>query len=111
MPDATDFVAACSRARDAQRDWAATPAPRRGRAIQQIGRIVEANKEALARVMTGEMGKPIAESRGEVQEVIDTCDFFLGEGRRLASREPSLVVARTELPPPPSTSPRWYRRA
>ena len=31
--------------------------------------------------------------------------------RRLASREPSLVVARTELPPPPSTSPRWYRRA
>lgn len=46
-----DFVVGCGRAREAQRDWAATPAPRRGRAIQQIGRIVEANKEALARIV------------------------------------------------------------
>ena len=45
--------------------------------------IVEANKEALAALVTREIGKPLAESRGEVQEVIDTCSFFAGEGRRL----------------------------
>jgi acyl-CoA reductase-like NAD-dependent aldehyde dehydrogenase len=81
--DAEAFVAACAMARDAQRAWAATPAPRRGRAIQQIGRIVEANKESLARLVTREIGKPYPEALGEVQEIIDTCDFFLGEGRRL----------------------------
>ena len=59
------------------------PAPVRGRAIQQVGRLVEANKEALARLVTREIGKPYAESLGEVQEIVDTCDFFLGEGRRL----------------------------
>jgi len=59
------------------------PAPVRGRAIQQVGRLVEANKEALARLVTQEIGKPYAESLGEVQEIVDTCDFFLGEGRRL----------------------------
>ena len=51
--------------------------------IAQVGRLVEANKEALARLVTREIGKPYAESLGEVQEIIDTCDFFLGEGRRL----------------------------
>src|SRR4051794_8153505 len=81
--DAAAFVAACRDARAAQPAWAATPAPRRGRAIQQIGRIVEANKESLARLVTREIGKPYAEALGEVQEIIDTCDFFVGEGRRL----------------------------
>jgi aldehyde dehydrogenase (NAD+) len=51
--------------------------------ISAIGRIVAENKEALAQLVTREVGKPIGESRGEVQEIIDTCDFFLGEGRRL----------------------------
>jgi acyl-CoA reductase-like NAD-dependent aldehyde dehydrogenase len=55
----------------------------RGRVIAQVGRLVEANKETLAALVTREMGKPYAESLGEVQEIIDTCDFFLGEGRRL----------------------------
>ena len=81
--DEQTFVDAARAARAAQRGWAATPAPRRGRAIQQIGRIVEANKESLARLIVREIGKPLVEARGEVQEVIDTCDFFLGEGRRL----------------------------
>ena len=79
----TTFVDACRAARAAQRDWAAVPAPVRGRVIAQVGRLVEANKEALARLVTREIGKPYAESLGEVQEIIDTCDFFLGEGRRL----------------------------
>jgi alpha-ketoglutaric semialdehyde dehydrogenase len=77
------LVDAARAARDAQRAWAQTPAPQRGRAIQQIGRIVENNKEALARLVTREIGKPYPESLGEVQEIIDTCDFFLSEGRRL----------------------------
>jgi acyl-CoA reductase-like NAD-dependent aldehyde dehydrogenase len=80
---ADTMLAACEAARGAQRGWAETPAPRRGRVVQQIGRIVEANKELLAQLVTDEIGKPYAESLGEVQEIIDTCDFFLGEGRRL----------------------------
>ena len=83
LGDASTFVDACRAARSAQESWAHTPAPQRGRAIQQIGRIVEANKEALARIVTREIGKPYPEALGEVQEIIDTCDFFLGEGRRL----------------------------
>ena len=55
----------------------------RGRAIAHIGRLVEANQEKLARLVTREIGKPYPEALGEVQEIIDTCDFFLGEGRRL----------------------------
>ena len=83
LGDAQAFVDACRAAREAQAEWAATPAPVRGRAIQQIGRLVERNKEALARLVTREIGKPYAESLGEVQEIVDTCDFFLSEGRRL----------------------------
>jgi acyl-CoA reductase-like NAD-dependent aldehyde dehydrogenase len=83
LADASVFLEACRGAREAQPAWARTPAPTRGRAIQQIGRLVEANKEALARLITREIGKPYRESLGEVQEVIDTCDFFTSEGRRL----------------------------
>ncbi|HSD76394.1 MAG TPA: aldehyde dehydrogenase family protein [Solirubrobacteraceae bacterium] len=83
LGDAGTLADACRRARAAQRAWAATPAPVRGRAIQQAGRLVEDNKEALARIVTREVGKPYAEALGEVQEVVDTCSFFLSEGRRL----------------------------
>jgi len=83
LGDAGTFAGACRTARAAQPGWAAVPAPVRGRAIQQLGRLVEDNKEALSQLITREIGKPIKESRGEVQEVIDTCNFFLGEGRRL----------------------------
>src|SRR5918999_1768798 len=83
LADAGGFVEACHVAREAQRVWAAVPAPVRGRVVEQIGRLVEANKEPLAALVTREIGKPIVESRGEVQEVIDTCAFFAGEGRRL----------------------------
>ena len=83
LGDAEVFVDACRAARAAQREWAAVPAPVRGKVIKQIGRLVEDNKEALARLVTREIGKPYPESLGEVQEIIDTCDFFLSEGRRL----------------------------
>lgn len=78
-----DMVAALRRAKVAQSQWAAVPAPARGRVIANVGRLVEKNKEALSRLVTREMGKVYREALGEVQEVIDTCDFFLGEGRRL----------------------------
>jgi len=83
LADAATFAEACRRAKEAQPAWASVPAPIRGRAIQHLGRLVEENAEALARLMTREIGKPIRESLGEVQEVVDTCTFFLGEGRRL----------------------------
>ena len=83
LGDAAQFVEACAVARAAQRGWAAVPAPVRGRVVERIGRLVEANAEALARLVTAEIGKPLAEARGEVQEVVDTCSFFAGEGRRL----------------------------
>ena len=82
LATAETFVAACRAAREAQPAWAAVPAPVRGRVVAAIGRIVEENLEALARLVTREIGKPLAEARGEVREIVDTCDFFLGEGRR-----------------------------
>ncbi|HEX5937069.1 MAG TPA: aldehyde dehydrogenase family protein [Actinomycetota bacterium] len=83
LGDVGTFAEACRRAKAAHPAWSAVPAPIRGRAIQNLGRLVEANFEALAQLLTREIGKPIRESRGEVQEVVDTCNFFLGEGRRL----------------------------
>jgi alpha-ketoglutaric semialdehyde dehydrogenase len=83
LGDAGTFAAAAAAAREAQPAWADVPAPVRGRAIAHIGRTVEANAEALARLVTREIGKPYAEALGEVREIVDTCDFFLGEGRRL----------------------------
>ncbi|MGH8825019.1 MAG: aldehyde dehydrogenase family protein [Jiangellaceae bacterium] len=83
MADAATFARAATAAKAVQRSWADVPAPVRGRAIAHIGRAVEENAEALARLVTREVGKPFAESLGEVREIVDTCDFFLGEGRRL----------------------------
>jgi len=83
LASADQVVEAFRVAKAAQPAWAATPAPVRGRVVAQIGRLVEANREALAQLVVREVGKPLAEARGEVQEIIDTCDFFLGEGRRL----------------------------
>ena len=83
LGNANTFVEACQAAREAQKEWASVPAPIRSNSIKQIGRLFEANKEALARLVTREIGKTYTESLGEVQEVIDTCDFFTSEGRRL----------------------------
>ena len=84
LGDADAFVDACRAARAAQRDWAATPgagarqgdrADRPARGGQQGGARPPASRARSA--------SPIPESLGEVQEIIDTCDFFLSEGRRL----------------------------
>src|SRR3954451_6610765 len=83
LGDAGTFVDAARAARAAQAQWRQIPAPARGRVIANVGRLVEENKEAVARLVTREIGKPYAEALGEVQEIVDTCDFFVGEGRRL----------------------------
>lgn len=83
LADAAAFAQACRVAHEAQPAWADVPAPVRGRAIATIGRLVEANAETLAALVTREIGKPYTEALGEVREIVDTCDFFLGEGRRL----------------------------
>ncbi len=78
--DVDDAVAA---ARAAFPAWAATPAPRRGEILFRAARLLEERKEAMAREMTREMGKPLAEARGDVQESIDTAYYAGGEGRRM----------------------------
>ncbi|HXD23908.1 MAG TPA: aldehyde dehydrogenase family protein [Gemmatimonadaceae bacterium] len=63
--------------------WRRTPAPARGDILRRAGEILIARKEQLADVMTREMGKPLAETRGDVQEGIDTAFYAATEGRRL----------------------------
>ncbi len=97
LADAATFVHAAESAKKAAQAWAAIPAPVRGRAIAHIGRLVEANAEALAAAVTAEIGKPYAEALGEVREIVDTCDFFLGEGRRLYGQTVPSEMADKQL--------------
>jgi alpha-ketoglutaric semialdehyde dehydrogenase len=83
LSDADGFAEACRVAKSAQPHWADVPAPVRSRVVAGLGRLVQNNKKPLARLVTREVGKPYAEALGEVQEIVDTCDFFSGEGRRL----------------------------
>src|SRR3954468_22362130 len=70
LGDASTFVDAARAARAAQKAGARRPAPARGRVIARVGRLVEANKEALATLGRREIGKPYPESLGEVQEIV-----------------------------------------
>jgi alpha-ketoglutaric semialdehyde dehydrogenase len=63
--------------------WARTPAPARGDVLRRVGDLLVERKEAIANAMTREMGKVLAETRGDVQEGIDTAYYAATEGRRL----------------------------
>lgn len=63
--------------------WRAVPAPERGDVLRRVGDLLSARKDALADIMTREMGKPLSETRGDVQEGIDTAYYAATEGRRL----------------------------
>lgn len=63
--------------------WSRTPAPVRGDVLRRVGDLLVARKEAIANAMTREMGKVLAETRGDVQEGIDTAFYAATEGRRL----------------------------
>src|SRR4029077_12574447 len=64
--------------------WRRTPAPKRGEILYAFGALMADHKEDLARAMTREMGKVLAEARGDVQEGIDIAYLMAGEGRRMA---------------------------
>ncbi len=72
-----------SNARTAFHDWRSVPAPRRGELVRIFGNILRENKEALGALVTLECGKIYQEGLGEVQEMIDICDFAVGLSRQL----------------------------
>lgn len=84
LSDAADVDAAVKAAVAAYPSWKLVPAPKRGLMIAEAGRILAERKEALATLMTREMGKPITETRGDVQEAIDTALLVAAQGRFLA---------------------------
>ncbi len=78
-----DVNAAVKAAKGAFEKWRKTPAPRRGDLLLDAAGILRKRKEELGRIVTMEMGKVIAEGRGDVQEAIDFFEYVSGEGRRL----------------------------
>lgn len=78
-----DVKAAVEAAKNAFQRWRLTPAPRRAEVLYRCGQILQERKEDYARDMTREMGKILKETRGDVQEAIDTAFYMAGEGRRL----------------------------
>jgi alpha-ketoglutaric semialdehyde dehydrogenase len=80
---AVDVELAVQAARSAYQAWRLTPAPRRGEILFRAAHLLSERKEDLARLMTQEMGKILAETRGDVQEAIDMAYYMGGEGRRM----------------------------
>jgi aldehyde dehydrogenase (NAD+) len=78
-----DVDGAVNAAVKALREWRLVPAPKRGEIIFRVGDLLRKRKEEIARAMTREMGKVLKETRGDVQEGIDTAFYAAGEGRRL----------------------------
>jgi acyl-CoA reductase-like NAD-dependent aldehyde dehydrogenase len=80
---AADVNEAVAAAKEAYKTWRLVPAPKRAEILYRAGEIIRSRKEELSRDMTREMGKVLAETRGDVQEAIDCAYFTAGEGRRL----------------------------
>ncbi len=78
-----DVAAAVRSARQGFERWSRTPAPVRGEVLRRVGDLLSERKEDIARAMTREMGKVLAETRGDVQEGIDTAYYAASECRRL----------------------------
>ena len=85
FPDSrvADVAQAIRSAREGFALWSRTPAPLRGEVLRRVGDLMTARKEEIANAMTREMGKVLAETRGDVQEGIDTAYYAASEGRRL----------------------------
>jgi aldehyde dehydrogenase (NAD+) len=81
--DAEDVALAVAAAKKAFATWRLVPAPKRAEILVRAGQILLERKEQFARDMTREMGKVLAETRGDVQEAIDEAFYVAGEGRRL----------------------------
>jgi aldehyde dehydrogenase (NAD+) len=98
-----EMPAVIERARSAFLAWRDVPAPRRGELVRLLGEELRASKEALGALVTLEVGKIVSEGLGEVQEMIDICDFAVGLSRQLhglviASERPGHRMAETWHP-------------
>src|SRR6476660_4112146 len=80
---ANDYDKAISRAQEAFLKWRVTPGPVRGDTVRRLGNALRELKHELGQLVTLETGKIIAEGEGEVQEMIDICDFAVGQSRML----------------------------
>jgi aldehyde dehydrogenase (NAD+) len=78
-----EYQRVAQRAQAAFQQWQSVPAPRRGEVIRQLGNALREAKADLGRLVTLEAGKIVAEGAGEVQEMIDICDFAVGLARQL----------------------------
>ncbi len=81
--DRSSYDAVVEKAAAAFQEWRQWPAPKRGEIVRQVGNELRANKEALGKLVSYEMGKSLQEGMGEVQEMIDICDFAVGLSRQL----------------------------
>ncbi|UNZ20865.1 aldehyde dehydrogenase family protein [Streptomyces sp. 891-h] len=100
---AAEAEAAVAEARAAFLTWRTTPAPRRGELVRRLGELLREHKSDLADLVTIEAGKIRSEALGEVQEMIDICDFAVGlsrqlYGRTIASERPGHRLAETWHP-------------
>jgi len=82
----SDVDAAVSAAREAYKSWRLVPAPKRAEILFRVAELLVKRKEEFSRDMTREMGKVLAETRGDVQEAIDMTYYMAGEGRRPSAR-------------------------
>ena len=81
--NAGDIDAAAAQSQIAFLQWRSVPAPRRGELVRLFGNALRAHRHDLARLVTIDCGKPLSEGLGEVQEMIDICDFAVGLSRQL----------------------------
>ncbi len=81
--DAESYEQAITAAQKAFLDWRLWPSPKRGEMVRQVAEALRENKEALGKLVSYEMGKSLQEGYGEVQEMIDICDFAVGLSRQL----------------------------
>ncbi len=81
--DEKSYHQVIERSTDAFKEWRKWPAPKRGEVVRQIGEALRKYKEPLGKLVSYEMGKSYTEGLGEVQEMIDICDFAVGLSRQL----------------------------
>jgi aldehyde dehydrogenase (NAD+) len=83
LASVSDYNKIITKAQEASALWRTIPAPKRGEMVRQMGNAFRENKENLGKLVSLEMGKSLQEGLGEVQEIIDICDFAVGLSRQL----------------------------
>ncbi|MES2443056.1 MAG: aldehyde dehydrogenase family protein [Pseudomonadota bacterium] len=83
VPETADIDSAIARSTAAFAQWRSVPAPVRGQLVRRFGEALRTHRETLGRLVTIETGKPLSEGVGEVQEMIDICEFAVGLSRQL----------------------------